>query len=119
MTMGDTIRKKRVEKHLSQKEMADYLGVTSSAVSKWEKEKALPDLTLIAPLARLLEVSLEELLDFQRELTEKQITDYVEEAHRRLKTEPFHGVLVWAENLVLTYPRSYPLILWLATLLET
>lgn len=119
MTMGKTIRKKRVEKHLSQKDMADLLGVTSSAVSKWEKDKALPDVTLLGPLTRLLEVSLEELLDFQRELTEKQITDYVEEAHRKLKTEPFRGVLAWAEKIVLTYPRSYPLILWLATLLES
>lgn len=119
MTMGETIRKKRGEKNLSQKDMAEYLGVTSSAVSKWEKGKALPDVTLLGPLARLLEVSLEELLDFQKELTTDQITDYLEEAHRKLKTEPFSVVAAWAENLILTFPRSYQLILWLTSLLES
>ena len=100
--MQEIIRKKRMEKNLSQKDLAEYLGVTSSAVSKWEKGKALPDVTLLGPLARLLKVSLEELLSFQRELSPEMEKGYLEELHRKLKEEPYMEAVHWAREILLT-----------------
>ena len=117
--MQEIIRKKRMEKNLSQKDLAEYLGVTSSAVSKWEKGKALPDVTLLGPLARLLKVSLEELLSFQRELSPEIEKGYLEELHKKLKEEPYLEAVRWAREILLTYPSSYHLILWITSLLES
>ncbi len=59
---GATIKALREHKTMTQAQLADTLGVTAKAVSKWETGKGLPDVTLIEPLARALGVSLSELL---------------------------------------------------------
>ena len=59
---GATIRRLREAHHLTQSQLADSLGVTAKAVSKWETAKGLPDLTLIQPLAAALGVSVAELM---------------------------------------------------------
>lgn len=59
---GSTIKSLREKKGLTQAELADMLGVSSKAVSKWETAKGLPDITLIEPLAKALSVSVLELM---------------------------------------------------------
>ena len=59
---GTTVRSLREEKGLTQTQLADLLGVSSKAVSKWETGKGLPDITLIEPLGNALGVSVTELL---------------------------------------------------------
>lgn len=59
---GITIKNLREKKGLTQKELADTLGVSSKAVSKWETAKGLPDISLIEPLANALSVSVMELM---------------------------------------------------------
>lgn len=59
---GTTIRNLRERKGLTQVELADVLGVSDKAVSKWETAKGLPDITLIEPLAAALGVSVMELM---------------------------------------------------------
>lgn len=61
-TFGDFLRQKRQEKNLKQKELADLLFVSESAVSKWEKNIAHPDITLLPKLSEILEVSEHELI---------------------------------------------------------
>ena len=59
--IGDIIRKKREEKGLTQAQLAQTLGVTAKAVSKWETGAGLPDVALFEPLAAALAVSVTEL----------------------------------------------------------
>jgi DNA-binding XRE family transcriptional regulator/desulfoferrodoxin (superoxide reductase-like protein) len=59
---GLTIKTLREKKELTQAQLADLLGVSSKAVSKWERAKGLPDITLIEPLANALGVSVMELM---------------------------------------------------------
>lgn len=56
LSIGKLIRKKRKEKGLTQKALAQELCVTSQAVSKWEQEKCDPDKQLWAKLANLLDI---------------------------------------------------------------
>ena len=56
MQIGTVIRKHRLEKNLTQEEMARRLGVTAPAVNKWEKGNSMPDITLLSPIARLLDI---------------------------------------------------------------
>lgn len=62
MNMADTIAKRRKEKGLTQKQLADKLGVTDKAVSKWERGNGYPDITYLEPLAAALEVNVSDLL---------------------------------------------------------
>ena len=59
---GITIKTLREKKGLTQTELAEVLGVSSKAVSKWETAKGLPDISLIEPLSNALSVSVMELI---------------------------------------------------------
>ncbi len=59
---GATIKTLREKNGLTQTRLADILGVSSKAVSKWETAKGLPDISLIEPLANALGVSVIELM---------------------------------------------------------
>ena len=61
-SMGEIISTLRKEKGMTQKDIADRLGITDKAVSKWERDIAFPDTATIPKLAEVLGVSVEELL---------------------------------------------------------
>ena len=77
MTIGKVIRKYRKLANLTQEEMAVRLGVTAPAVNKWENENSCPDITLLAPIARLLNISLDTLLSFQEDLNSPRVMDFL------------------------------------------
>ena len=58
MKINEIIRQRRIEKQLTQEQMADLLGVSAPAVNKWEKGISYPDITLLPPIARLLDTDL-------------------------------------------------------------
>lgn len=60
--IGAFIARRRKELRMTQKELAQKLGVTDRAVSKWENGRCMPDLSLIQPLSRSLEVGVNDLL---------------------------------------------------------
>jgi DNA-binding XRE family transcriptional regulator/desulfoferrodoxin (superoxide reductase-like protein) len=62
---GAAIRHLREAKNLTQAELAQQIGVSDKAVSKWETAKGLPDISLIEPLAKALGVSVLELMSGQ------------------------------------------------------
>lgn len=59
---AQTIKRLRENKALTQAELAEKIGVSSKAVSKWETSKGLPDISLIEPLSQALGVSVMELM---------------------------------------------------------
>lgn len=77
MQLGEVIRKYRKSKGMTQEEMAVRLGITASAVNKWENGNSFPDIMLLAPIARLLGITTDELLSFREELTPEEINQVV------------------------------------------
>ncbi len=68
---GKLIQELRKEKGLTQAALADRLGVTDRAVSKWERGRSFPDVSMLKPLAEALDVSVSELLDGERRSPDK------------------------------------------------
>ena len=60
--IGDFIKKKRKEKKLTQKELAEKLEITDRAISKWERGISCPDISLLKDLCKILEIDINELL---------------------------------------------------------
>ena len=58
---GAAIKKLRENKGITQSQLANQIGVSDKAVSKWETAKGLPDISLIEPLAKALGISVTEL----------------------------------------------------------
>ena len=62
MTTGEVIQTCRARRNLSQERLAELVGVSRQAVSKWEVGDALPDTDKLVPLARALGITVDELL---------------------------------------------------------
>ncbi len=71
--MGEKIRELRKTKNVSQEVLAQYLGVSFQAVSKWENGTTMPDVTLIPALASFFSVSTDELFDYNTYETERKV----------------------------------------------
>ena len=101
-----TLRKKN---GISQKEMAERLSVSTSAVSKWEHGKNLPDMTMLGSIAETLQVSCDELLNPEKTLERLANPEPQKEAlpkknHTRVvKIAVLVGILVIAAGLLLGY----------------
>ena len=63
MTFGEKFKNARKQAGLTQEELANRLGVSRSAVAKWETDKGLPDISNIKAIAQLLNVSIDYLLE--------------------------------------------------------
>lgn len=92
METGEVIREYRKKKNITQEEMANRLGVTAPAVNKWENGNSQPDIMLLAPIARLLDITLNTLLSFEEELTVEEINNIVYEMNTKLKNENYEKV---------------------------
>lgn len=60
---GAAIKQLREQRNLTQAELADRIGVSAKTVSKWETAKGLPDVSLLEPLAKALNISVIELMN--------------------------------------------------------
>ena len=68
-TFGAMLAALRKEKGMTQLELADQMGVTDKAVSKWERDLSFPDVSSLPRLAEILGVSVEELMQGKAEKT--------------------------------------------------
>lgn len=118
MQIGKVIRTYRKKKGLTQEEMANRLGVTTPAVNKWENGVSYPDIMLLAPIARLLDISLDTLLSFREELTTEEIQNIVYEVDSMLKEKPYEEAFEWAKEKLEEYPNCEMLILEVAVILN-
>ena len=69
-TFGQRLSRLRKEKELTQNDIADKIGVTSQAVSKWENDQATPDIDVLVKLSEIFDISLDELLGKERKTVE-------------------------------------------------
>lgn len=74
MKIGRFIRDRRIELGMTQQRLADKLGITDKAVSKWERAVSYPDITILRELSAALEVTVAELLAGERD---RQMPDAV------------------------------------------
>ena len=75
-TFGQMISSLRKEKGMTQLELAEKMGVTDKAVSKWERDLSFPDVNSIPKLAEIFEISIDELM--QTKDSTKKKTDSAE-----------------------------------------
>ncbi len=70
-TFGEMVAALRKEKGMTQRELAERLGVTDKAVSKWERDLSIPDVSAIPILAETFGISVDELMQVQIKVRER------------------------------------------------
>ncbi len=119
MEIGEVIRKYRKEKHLTQEEMANCLGVTVPAVSKWENGNSYPDIALLAPIARLLGITTDTLLSYKEDLTNKEINQWIETVVTKIKSVGYDVGFALAESKMREYPNCGKFVVMMAQVLDS
>ena len=118
MPISEVIRRKRKELEMTQEQVAQRLGVSAPAVNKWEKGSSYPDITLLPPLARLLETDVNTLLCFREELSEEEIGQICNEMTKLICEEGLKAGFEMAEKKIGEYPNCMELIYSLNTCLD-
>ena len=106
MKFHEILRQRRLALGLTQEQLAQRLGVSAPAVNKWERNNSYPDITMLPPLARLLEVDLNTLLSFQEELTEEEIGAFANVLGERAQQEGCEAAFRLARDKLREYPNS-------------
>lgn len=115
MTIGQRIKELRKRQNLTQEKLADLLGVSFQAVSKWENDLNAPDLSLIAPLTRLLRVTSDELLGLTEAQNDERLA-FLEEQYEDFWKRSDHGAdLELAKQAAAEYPQNARFLHWLAS----
>lgn len=119
MRINEVIKTKRKVLGLTQEYVAEYIGVSIPAVSKWEKGTSYPDITLSPILARLLKVDLNTLLSFNECLTECEINHFITSLNSKMEEEgDFDEIFQMATSKIHEYPSCDVLAWEVAVLLN-
>ncbi len=117
MNIGKKIKELRKQKGITQEQLADSIGVSFQAVSKWENNIALPDITLAPILANYFGVSMDELFDFSLSKTEAEIENIAEQVRDCIESDPDQGRKI-IENGLKKYPENVVLLSGLLYVLD-
>lgn len=112
--IGQKIKELRKKNDLTQEKLADCLGVTHKAVSKWECGVTAPDLSLIVPLARVLHVTTDELLGMSAVEQDNLREKYDKGMEKYRDCEVAQVNYAWARAALMDYPHDYRYMEWLA-----
>lgn len=104
MDLGTRIFELRREKGMTQEQLAKLVGVSAPAVSKWETGSSCPDITLLCPLARALDTNVDTLLQFEEELSQEKLDEYLDEILEKART----GNRQEAEEMLQKRLHMYP-----------
>lgn len=80
-TIGQIIRRLRKERNLTQEELAEQLNISAPAISKWENDTTMPDISQIVPLASIFEVSTDVLFGIESTTANEEALALVKKAY--------------------------------------
>ena len=103
--IDETLKKLRQKNDVTQDTLAEYLGVTYQAVSRWENGLAYPDIELLPDIARFFEVSLEELMGI--ESNKEKIDNTIMESWKLLSNGKRTDALAKLRELEKEYPNDW------------
>lgn len=105
LNIAETLRSLRRDMGVTQEELANAIGVTAQAVSKWERGEGYPDITLLPDIAAYFRVTLDTLCGIDEQKTQRKIHDILYETENANYTE---GVNIAREGLA-EFPHSVQL----------
>ena len=107
---------RRKELKLTQEEVAQFVGVSRAAVSKWEKGLSYPDITLLPKLAMYFDLSIDTLLGYKPQLTKERIHQLYTELAKKFTEQSFEEVVEEIDVLIHEYYSCYPFLMKMAQL---
>lgn len=116
LCISENLVKLRHNKKVTQDEVALFLGVTKASVSKWENGQSMPDIQLLPLVAVYFNVTVDELLGFEPQLSKEQIKRLYQELAKDFANAPFDETMDKCKSLIHRYYSCYPFLLQICVL---
>lgn len=116
LLVGDVIYKLRKEKGITQEQLANFIGVSTAAVSKWESGISYPDITLLPVIATFFNVTIDTLLNFKIELSDEEVINIFMECEKLFSSGQLDEAIEKSKKYISKYPYSYYLKLKIGSL---
>lgn len=113
--IGAKIKALRKRDNITQEHLAEVLGVTNQAVSKWESENSYPDIEYISPIANFFNVTTDYLFDHDTAEKRRKIDEYCENFHdHQFAVKPWQERLDMMRQALAEFPAEEKLLFRLA-----
>lgn len=117
MNLGRILIENRHKRGITQEELATHIGVSKGAVSKWETNSSLPDISLLPQLASHFDITIDELIGYEPQMEKEEIKKLYLRLSKDFSVLPFDDVLAECLETAKKYYSCYPLLFQLGTLL--
>lgn len=115
--LGRILAEQRRSRGITQDELAEFLGVSKAAVSKWETESTYPDILLLSRLASYFDISIDELMGYEPQMDSREIRETYRRLTREFASLPFGQALDHCREYARKYFSCYPLLFQIASLM--
>ncbi|WMJ82348.1 helix-turn-helix transcriptional regulator [Clostridium sp. MB40-C1] len=107
LLIGDVIYRLRKENGITQEQLANFIGVSTAAVSKWESGISYPDITLLPVIATFFNVTIDMLLNFKTELSDEEVMNIFTKCEKLFSNGKLEEGIDKSKSYVTKYPNSY------------
>lgn len=114
--LGQILTKHRRKRGITQEELAACMGVSKASVSKWETSTTYPDITLLPQLATFFDISIDELMGYEPQMTRENIRRLYRQISQDFSSRPFDEVMAYCRELVRKYYSCMPLLFQIGSL---
>ena len=118
MLIGEIIKELRKQRKLTQEELAEQIGVTPQAISRWERNVGYPDVAQIVPLSRAFGVSTDEIFGATLS-SDQQINEYIEMSMQEMGKNNLERAIEILQEAHARFPKSYLIKVKLASAMSS
>ena len=114
LKIGENILQKRKERGITQEELAEFMMVTKASVSKWETGQSHPDILLLPKLATFFNISVDELIGYDPDLSSVQIQKFYIDLENRVTDAGMDSILEDIKIKIKQYYSCFELLYYMA-----
>lgn len=114
LKIGENILQKRKERGITQEELAEFMMVTKASVSKWETGQSYPDILLLPKLATFFNISVDELIGYDPDLSSAQIQKFYIDLENRVPDAGMDSIVEDIKIKIKQYYSCFELLYYMA-----
>ncbi len=108
LKLSENIKKFRKERRMTQEQLAEVMGVSVSAVYKWESNQSVPEINLILEMADLFNTSTDVLLGY--EWRKNNVDSFLERIKKLMKKKEYDEAILEVEKALKSYPNHFDIV---------
>jgi transcriptional regulator with XRE-family HTH domain len=107
INIGENLRKLRIRNELTQEQLAEIIGVSPQAISRWENNSTYPDVTMLPSIANYYNISIDELMGMDEIRNELKINNIFSIVHEYETKDMIDEAIETLRDAIKVYPNNY------------